>query len=285
MELTFWGTRGSLPNAGPDTLRYGGNTSCVEVRTDEGGLIVLDAGSGLRRLGERIEPDIARIDLLLSHLHMDHIMGLGFFAPLFRPDLEVHIWGPSSPTMDLHARLRRLLNPPLFPVRIPDLPSHPILHDVTHGTFEIQGVEVTTEHVIHPGPTVGYRLTNGAGSLAYLPDHEPALGVGDGESMVPQWTSGYALAEGVDVLVHDAQYSAAQYATRVGWGHSTVEHAVRFAELAGVRHLVAFHHDPSHRDSDLERLWDLATWDRSPQVPISVAAEGVRLAVGTTRAA
>lgn len=278
VEMTFWGTRGSLPSAGLDTIRYGGNTSCVEVRTRGGGLVVLDAGSGLRLLGDSIEPDIDRIDILLSHLHLDHIMGLGFFEPLFRADLEVHIWGPSSPTMDLHARLRRLLNPPLFPVRIAELPSRPLLHDINHGTLEVPGLDVVAAPVIHPGPTLGYRLTDGDGTLAYLPDHEPALGAA-GFPITPEWTSGYELAVGADVLVHDAQYAPAEYPERVGWGHSSIEQAIAFAELVEVGRFVAFHHDPSHSDDDLDRLWSVAEWDRRPGLPVGVAREGERLSV------
>ena len=137
MKIRFWGTRGSLATPGPDTIRYGGNTSCVEVR-EEDTLLILDAGTGIRPLGDALSRDIRRVDLLLTHLHMDHIQGLGFFDPLFWPDLEVHVWGPSSTTLDLHTRLSRYLSPPLFPVRLRDLPSQPRLHDaVAIRKFEI----------------------------------------------------------------------------------------------------------------------------------------------------
>ncbi len=124
MKVTLWGTRGSLAAPGPETIRYGGNTSCVEVRGDRDGLLVLDAGTGIQRLGATVRGSVGRIDLLLTHLHMDHIQGLGFFEPLYESAREIHIWGPPSPTLDLRTRLARYLSPPLFPIRLRDLPCH-----------------------------------------------------------------------------------------------------------------------------------------------------------------
>ncbi len=180
MRVTLWGTRGSLASPGPETNRYGGNTSCVVVRAADGTVLVLDAGTGIRRLGDEIVDEIQRVDLLLTHFHMDHIQGLGFFEPLFRTAVEMHIWGPSSITLDLRDRLSRYLSPPLFPVRLRDLPRRPTLHDVVKiGTFEIGPFTIHAELVCHPGPTVGYRIEENGASLAYLPDHEPALGLAD----------------------------------------------------------------------------------------------------------
>ncbi len=250
MKVELWGVRGSLPTAGPSTTRYGGNTSCVAVRTVEGNLVVLDAGTGIAALGRSLGHE-DRIDILLTHLHLDHIQGLGFFAPLFDPDTEVHIWGPASPTSDLRSRLTRYLSPPLFPVRLRDLPCRLHLHDSTLGAFELPGLAARAALVCHPGPTVGYRLVAEEGSLAYLPDHEPALGVRDFPGQ-PSWTSGWGLAQNVDLLLHDAQYTDEEYCSRVGWGHSSLTQAVAFAELAGARQLVAFHHDPGHDDDFLD---------------------------------
>lgn len=248
MQARIWGTRGSLPTPGATTERYGGNTACIEVRGPEPGhVVVLDAGSGIRLLGGALDPTVERVDVLLGHLHMDHILGLGFFAPLFRPDLEVHIWGPSSPTLGLRDRLARYLSPPLFPVYLRELPCRLSLHDVPLGTFDLPGIAVTAQLVCHPGPTVGYRLDDAQGVMTYLSDHEPALGVRHFPE-APRWTSGYALAAGADVLVHDAQYDADEYLEHIGWGHSSIEHALAFAELTGCRELVAFHHDPNHDD-------------------------------------
>jgi len=258
VRVTLWGTRGSLASPGPETTRYGGNTSCVEVRADDGSVLVLDAGTGIRRLGDAIVDEIERVDLLLTHMHMDHIQGLGFFEPLFRPSIEVHIWGPSSTTLDLRARLGRYLSPPLFPVRLRDLPRHPTLHDVVQlGTFSIGPFRVHAELVCHPGPTVGYRIEADGGSLVYLPDHEPALGCPDFPGD-PDYVPGLGLAEGVDLLIHDAMFTAEEYPLYVGWGHTSIPQVLAFAEAAGVRRLLPFHHDPSHGDEQLDRLYDEA---------------------------
>jgi ribonuclease BN (tRNA processing enzyme) len=227
----------------------------VEVRAeDPRSLVVLDAGTGIRGLGAALPPDTRRVDILLSHLHMDHIIGLGFFAGLFRPGLEVHIWGPSSTVSRLRARLTRYLSPPLFPVRLRDLPCRLTLHDVPFGTFEVPGMTVTASLVCHPGPTVGYRLDDETSTVVYLSDHEPALGVRRFPDL-PRWTSGYDLAYGADVLIHDAQYTDDEYAHHLGWGHSSISQAVAFALLAGVRQLVGFHHDPWHDDDTLDALY------------------------------
>jgi phosphoribosyl 1,2-cyclic phosphodiesterase len=253
VRVRLWGTRGSLAAPGPETIRYGGNTSCVEVRGKDDVLLVLDAGTGIQRLGTTVQGGGGRIDLLLTHLHMDHIQGLGFFEPLYEPGREIHIWGPPSPTRDLRTRLARYLSPPLFPVGLRDLPCCLTLHNVPPERFEVGGLAVEAELVCHPGSTVGYRISEGSRSVAYLPDHEPALGVRDfpGE---PEWTSGFDLAAGADLLIHDAQYTTEQYQARIGWGHSAIRDALTFAALTGARRLVPFHHDPTHDDAMLDRI-------------------------------
>lgn len=250
MRVVLWGTRGSLASAGADTVRYGGNTSCVEVRVGEQ-LIVLDAGSGIRMLG--IAPCAARTDLLLTHLHMDHLQGIGFYRALYRPECEVHVWVPPSQTLDLRERLARYLSPPLFPTPLRELPCRLELHEVPRGRFAIGEAEVTSDLICHPGITVGYRLETDDGTLAYLPDHEPALGSVDFPNNGP-WTSGYGLARNVDLLIHDAQYTLEEYEERIGWGHSAMQHAIQFADLAGAARLVTFHHDPAHGDELIDRM-------------------------------
>ena len=276
MRVEFWGVRGSLPTAGAATNRYGGNTSCLAVRTRRGNLVVLDAGTGIAALGRSLGHE-DRVDILLTHLHLDHIQGLGFFSPLFDPGTEVHIWGPASPTSDLRTRLTRYLSPPLFPVGLRDLPCRLHLHDSTLGSFELPGLMARAALVTHPGPTVGYRLAAEEGSLAYLPDHEPALGV----RHFPEersWTSGWGLANNVDLLVHDAQYTQEEYAARVGWGHSTLADAVAFAKLAGARRLLAFHHDPAHDDAFLDDF--VAAHDGQLGVRVEAAREGMVVELG-----
>lgn len=249
MKLTLWGTRGSIASAGPETVRYGGNTACVEVRADDGRLLIFDAGSGIRRLGTQID-DESRVDILLSHLHMDHVQGLPFFGPLLEPDVEVHLWGPISTTRTLRERLARYLSPPLFPVRVRDLPNvH--FHDVLPSTFHIGGVQISADLITHPGATLGYRLEENGRSLAYMPDHEPALGncAFPGE---PEWTSGIEIAQGVDALIHDAQYTSKEYVDRVGWGHTSFPQLATYVQMAAPSHLITFHHDPSHDDDFLD---------------------------------
>lgn len=253
MNVTLWGTRGSLASGGPDTVRYGGDTAAIELHGPEGEVVVLDAGSGIRPIGLELIEQPSRIDILLTHLHMDHIQGLGFFAPLFDPGFEIHIWGPGSTTLALRERLTRYLSPPLFPVMLRDLPNV-TLHEIhPPASFELGSLTVRAELVTHPGPTMGYRFESSSSVLAYLPDHEPALGVPNFPD-APEWTSGYGLAAGADVLIHDTQYTDEEYAVRAGWGHSTFDHCLAFARLAGVKKLVTFHHDPGHSDDMLDRI-------------------------------
>jgi phosphoribosyl 1,2-cyclic phosphodiesterase len=268
VRIRLWGTRGSVATPGADTARYGGNTSCVEVRGAGGTVLVLDAGTGVRLLGRALGREVRRVDVLLTHLHMDHLQGLGFFAPLYDPDVETHLWGPASTTLDLRGRLMRYLSPPLFPVHLRDL-RRLVLHDVPTGAFDVGEFRIVAERVCHPGFTVGYRIVAGDTALAYLCDHEPALGVPH-FPMRADWTSGYELARDVDLLIHDAQYSLAEYSDHVGWGHSALDHALAFAKLTRAKHLVTFHHDPAHDDDDIDRLTAEAT--AAVRVPCAVTA-------------
>jgi phosphoribosyl 1,2-cyclic phosphodiesterase len=272
--VRLWGTRGSLASSGPETAGYGGNTASVEIVAADGTILALDAGTGIRRLGAAIDTNVERVDILLTHLHMDHIQGLGFFAPFFRPSGEVHVWGPASATMELRSRLSRYLSPPLFPVRIRDLDARVVMHDAPDEPVAIGGFEIVAQHVIHPGPTVGYRITADGASVAYLPDHEPALGA-QRFPEEPRTTSGFDLASGVNLLIHDGQYSDEERTGRVGWGHSSVSEAVAFAELAEARRLILFHHDPSHSDAVLDELTEAA---RAGGTSVEVVAgrEGAR---------
>jgi len=253
MKITLWGTRGSLASPGPDTVRFSGNTSCIAVEGSEKSLLVLDARTGIRKLGLSLPTNLKRVDILLTHLHMDHLQGLPFFAPLRRPGVEVHIWGPASTTLRLSSRVLRCLSPPLFPVSLRELPSILYFHELPSALVEIGEFIVTTQLVIHLNPTVGYRIREHGATLTYLPDHEPALG----NRTYPrskEWTSGYVLAEGADLLIHDAQYTTEEYEERVGYGHSSIRQAVLFGELAGVKRLLSFHHDPAHSDAMLDKM-------------------------------
>jgi ribonuclease BN (tRNA processing enzyme) len=236
---------------------------------------MLDAGTGCYRLGEALS-DVRRLDILLTHLHMDHILGLGFFAPMFCRDLEVHIWGPQSTTLDLRSRLSRYLSPPLFPVRLEEFQCQLTLHDVVQiERFRVGELDIQVAPVIHPGPTVGYRISEGSVSMAYVPDHEPVLG-GASIGSDPQWISGWSLASGVDLLLHDAQYTSEEYLSHVGWGHSALEHVLQLARLAGVHTLVPFHHDPGHTDDMLDRIFAQCADGADLPFGLVPAREGLR---------
>ncbi len=276
-RLRVWGCRGSIPTPGEATVRFGGNTPCVEVRTDDGGLLILDAGTGLRQLGTHLHRD-APLHVLVTHLHLDHVEGLRFFAPFWHAKSELHIWGPPSPLHSLEERITRAFSPPLFPVELADTPADVTFHDVPQEPWEIEGVRIEARTVSHPGPTLGYRLSMNGTTLAYIPDHEPVLGVALAD-LEPEWISGYALAEDVDVLFHDCQFSEVEYPSRIGWGHSSVAHAVEFARRADASHLVLFHHDPDRSDDGVDRLVERARelWGEDAGDAPVAASEGMTL--------
>jgi phosphoribosyl 1,2-cyclic phosphodiesterase len=273
MIITLWGTRGSLACSGPEMTKYGGNTSCVQISGMGDSTLILDAGTGIRRLGQALEKKIKKVDILLTHLHLDHIQGLGFFAPLFDPTMEVHIYGPATSNRHLHFLLSKYLSPPLFPVLLSDLPCKLYLHKIPEDEFTIDNFTVKGEMVCHPGITYGYRISSNASSVTYLPDHEPALGV-PAFPLAPAWTSGYDISANADLLLHDAQYTPQEYKERVGWGHSTLEQAIVFAELAKVKTLIPFHYDPCHDDKQLDDILSTMIERRRPAFKIQPGLEG-----------
>jgi phosphoribosyl 1,2-cyclic phosphodiesterase len=280
VKAKVWGCRGSLAAPGPETVRYGGNTSCLEVRTNDDQLIVIDAGTGVRGLGLSLDGNRPkRIDLLLTHLHLDHIEGLGFFGPVWDKECELHIWGPPSPGHSLRDRVAAYFSPPLFPIHLDQIPAQVSFHDVPEEEWELGAVRLKAQPVNHPGPTVGYRLEENGKVLTYISDHEPALGV-DLATVPPDWISGYALAERADVLFHDAQYTEEEYANRTGWGQSSIAHTVTFALIAKVRRLLMFHHDPLHSDAQLEAMLLRARelWGQEPN-GLALSFEGMEVEV------
>lgn len=221
---------------------------------DDSHVLVLDAGSGIRALNEAgILDQFEKIDILLTHLHMDHVQGLGFFIPFFVSGRKVNIWGPSG-TSHLVERLARYLSPPLFPVRIRDFKCDLGVLDIPMKPFEIGEFRIHATYICHPGPTLGFRIENRGKVLTYIPDHEPALASrefpGD-----PKWTSGYDLAKDADLLIHDSQFTDEEYELSRGWGHSSYSHVLNFAGLANVKKLALFHHAPSHDDQMLEEIY------------------------------
>jgi ribonuclease BN (tRNA processing enzyme) len=189
-------------------------------------------------------------------LHLDHLEGLRFFAPLWDERVTLDIWGPPSPVLSLQERIRRSFSPPLFPIDLRELPSQVTFRDVPRLPWALEGASIAADLVLHPGPTVGYRIEAADASFAYLPDHEPALaGIADRST---DWISGASIAEEADLLLHDAQYSEYEYKEKIGWGHSSVADAVAFTRAVGARRLLLFHHEPEHTDDSLRRLEDHA---------------------------
>ena len=253
MRVSFWGVRGSVPVADHSMLGYGGNTSCVAVRLRDGSRLVLDAGTGIRQLGVALTGVRDEIHILLTHLHLDHIMGLLFFAPLFDPESCVTVWGPPDPSAGIRRRLARYLSAPLCPIEVRELPARMRFRTVPSGSFRLGSAEIEAALVNHRGPTLGYRVTDGGAVLAYIPDHEPALGQ-DLERDPCESISGLALARDASLLIHDAQYTAEEYVGKRGWGHSTLHDALAFARRAEAEHVALFHHDPAHEDARLDAI-------------------------------
>jgi phosphoribosyl 1,2-cyclic phosphodiesterase len=282
MRLDIWGARGSIPAPGPETTRYGGNTSCVQVTPADGGTIVLDAGTGIRNLGRALQDVEGPIHILLTHLHLDHIQGLMFFAPMFRPGTEIVVWGPASPEAPLVDRIGRYISAPLAPIEVRELPCSVSFREAEPTEWRIGSARVRAASVTHRGPTLGYRLECDGASLCYLPDHEPGLGtpLADCE---PEWMSGYDLARDATVLLHDGQYTDDEYPHHVGWGHSALGDALAFGRLAGVERLMLFHHDPLHEDDLLDEVAEeaAARWEEIGGGPggVELATERRRLEV------
>jgi phosphoribosyl 1,2-cyclic phosphodiesterase len=280
MRATIWGSRGTLASPGPETVRYGGQTSCISVELSDGSLVILDAGTGIRPFGMSLAgASPRRVDLLITHLHTDHIEGLRFFTPFWDPSLEFRIWGPPAPLRNLEQRMAPFFAPPFFPVHLHNVPSRPSFLEVPTEPWTIGSAVITAELIKHPGPSVGYRIEEAGRTLAYLPDHEPGLGA-DLASIEAGWISGLSLARDADVLVHDGQYTTAEYDIRVGWGHSSTIDAVTFAQRAGARRLALFHHDPFHGDDQLEEMLAdvrLLASDHSPDVELAYEGQTFEL--------
>jgi ribonuclease BN (tRNA processing enzyme) len=280
VRIRVWGARGSLSAPGPATVGYGGNTSCVEVELADGTILILDAGSGIRELGQRLlGREHGELHICLTHLHLDHVEGLGFFGPLWQAGWKLRFWGPPSTTATLRERVSRYLSPPLFPVGLAEAPAEAVFDDAPRDPWRIGSALVEAQFVEHRGPTLGYRIEDEGRVLVYLPDHEPYLTAALGDP--PEWISGWALAAGADLLLHDAQYTTDEYGGRVGWGHSSGPHAAAFARTAGVGRLALFHHDPMRSDRALEDLYDeVADLMRGDQEPPLIAREGLEHTLG-----
>ncbi len=282
MQVRFWGTRGSIPAPGSVTARYGGNTSCTEVRSEDGTLIVLDCGTGARALGlhlSRNERPPLRVNLFIGHTHWDHIQGFPFFIPAFMPGVEMNIYAPVGFQRSLEEAMAGQMEYSYFPVKLHELRSRIHFTELEEGFFRVGDVLVETQYLNHTAPTIAYRLTSGGTTIAYTTDHEPYWRSAGGVSEHPGDQSHIAFLKDADLVIHDAQYSEEEYAAKVGWGHSPIEYATDVALAAGARRLALFHHDPAHDDPTIERLEALCRARVRGRLEVFAAAEGMELSV------
>lgn len=277
LTATCWGTRGSIPTPGPATLRYGGNTSCLEVQAG-GRRYVFDAGTGIRALGRRPAADgPVQAELFLTHFHWDHVQGFPFWSPLYDAESRVRVHGPPQDGAGVASVLAGIMAPSYFPVQLNALAAKVEFADVDSRPWTDGTVEVTALRVCHPGFTCGYRVSAGGASLAYVPDNE--LGGAD----AALYRRMVDFAAGVDLLIHDAMCRDEEYSRYPGWGHSSLSDAVRLAQDAGARRLLLFHHSPERSDNELDGIVsDLrqALAERGGALRVDAAAEGVALTVG-----
>ena len=287
ISIEFWGVRGSIPTPGYSTARYGGNTPCVSLERDDSDgrhVIVLDAGTGIRGLGnslvQRANGDL-KVDLLISHTHWDHIQGLPFFGPFFEKGNKVRILGPRQGKVNLVRILTEQMNQVVFPVPLRGLPAELHVEHVDETGFSVDGFEVSAHRLRHPATTLGYRLkpTGGGPEIAYLSDNE--LGIGGEYDVKPSWREDIVrFLKGTDVLVHDAMYAPDEVEMHRGWGHSSYEEAVALASQAGVDQLVLFHHRPEHDDVAVDAILESAralAAKQSSKLEVVAAAEGLKL--------
>ena len=292
MKVTFWGTRGSIPSPGPDTVRYGGNTSCVEVRAG-GHVLVFDAGTGLRSLGRTLLKDLAdrplTVHLFISHTHWDHIQGFPFFVPAYRSDTTIHIYGAPGQGRSLEKVLRGQMEADYFPVGLADLAATLDVHEFRAEAFQIGDVRVDASYLNHPAMNLAFRVSAGGRHLVYASDHEPhaatlehVAGRGaEGRAFGAKLDAALAeFAADADLLIADAQYTDEEYVTRMGWGHSPLSAAVDFAASARAKAVALYHHDPMHTDDDvagMERAARAQLAARGVATHCFAAAEGQSL--------
>jgi phosphoribosyl 1,2-cyclic phosphodiesterase len=251
MLIRCWGARGSVPVSGRQYLVYGGDTTCVEVRTGKGEVIVLDAGTGIRPLGVRlVEEGVRRIHLLFTHFHWDHLQGFPFFRPLYRPETELFVAGRDFYHDSLEHALKRVMRAPFFPVNWEEIPSRIRFEELGEGEFSIDSVKLSTVAISHPNFGLGYRLEEGGRSFVFIPDNELDFIHPGGL----EFDAYVGFCRGADLLVHDAEYKRDDYRTTRTWGHSLYESTVELAVRAGVRRLGLHHHNQDRPDVEVDGI-------------------------------
>ncbi len=275
MQITFYGVRGSCPCPSEANRRYGGNTACVALTNGVEAPIVFDLGTGLRSFGETQPLDgTFNGTALLTHIHWDHVQGLPFFAPADRVGAHLDVFGPQQEEGSLADVFDDFIRPPYFPVTCGDLRGEIVFHDVLKEDLTIGAAEIMIRPVPHCGRTVGYRVSWEGSVVTYVSDHQAPLGRDSVAETVLE------LADGADVLIHDAQYTDLEFLEKAHWGHCTIDYAVKVAKDAGVKQLVLFHHDPAHGDAVLDELLAGARAVAGPRGPDVIAAfEGLQLTV------
>jgi len=301
--IRFWGVRGSIPTPGPATVRYGGNTACVELRAD-GELIILDAGTGIRPLGMELMKEFKdqplSVSLLLTHTHWDHVQGFPFFGPAYNPKNQIRIHGFEGAWASLEGVFAAQMESPYFPIGLKQMPGNIAFKELRELEFSIGKVPAAAAFINHPGVTVGYRFNTSTGSVAYLPDHESCFrmrSLSTRQGAVTPEELAFARREdektlkfiqGVDVLILDSQYDVEEYRTRVGWGHSCVDDSVELAVRAQAKKLFLFHHDPTHDDDKIDVMAaharEVAAW-HAGKLEVEAAREGLMVPLGATAAA
>ena len=284
MRVRFWGTRGSLPQAGHGTLRYGGNTACVEVQANDGTLVVLDCGTGAYQLGQALAAGSEPVHghLLIGHTHWDHIQGFPFFAPLLVSGNVWKVYAPGGRGRQLEASLAGQMAYEYFPVTLEALDADVRLYDLKEGVIELGGIRVTAQYLHHPALTLGYRLEADGATVVYATDYEPhslhPLDAPLGTLPIHHEDRRHLrFLEGADLVIHDAQYTLAEFPAKAGWGHTPVERAVDYAILAQAKRLALFHHDPGRHDEAIDALCEQARERAvvgSSTLQVFAAAEG-----------
>jgi len=296
MKVRFWGARGSIPTPSKDTIRYGGNTPCVEVRLPKNELVILDAGTGIRGLGDELlaKGESVKAHIAITHPHWDHIQGFPFFKPAFVAGNEFTIIGPYSKRFTLRKMVSDMMNQVYFPIQLKEMHATIKFRAMKEETIELPGAKLTARYVNHPSMAVGYRLEAQGRSLVYISDNEPfdrevARSVRNVDKVVVNKFNKekgdpnqriFDFARGADLLIHDATYTPEEYVNHVGWGHSHYLFSLRVAQEAGVRRLVLFHHDHQHHDDKIDEIVERCRSEirtRNHKFECLAAAEGMQL--------